>query len=439
MYDTRNGNPVATYIYAKFLSCLRTALAGKRPLGYRIRMAKNTTFIPHVAVLFPLALKGHLDSFEGILRYVRLRGPWQLYRMEGRPGEQKLLNLKRWGCTGIITGLCSPAEARFIVRTRVPVVVFEPSPEMRLRTHPLANRACSLFNSYAVGKMAADYFLKRHYAHFAYVGDTRNLYWSQERQAGLCETARSAGAACSVYGTPSPKERLDWTAEQPRMGAWLKALPKPVALFAAMDGRARQVLDACMAADIAVPDEVAVLGVDDDPFICEATFPTLSSIQTNGQQVGFLLAEHLDALMRGKRKRKQTLRVTPTRVVSRRSTEATAIPDRQIARALAFIWKEAGYQPIQVPDVVREIGSSRRFAEIRFRNVVGRTIMEEIRRVKLERVCALLSETNLTIGDITRQCGFVRESHLAFLFKKRFGYSMSRFRTASHETNGKSM
>ena len=88
MYDTRNGNPVATYIYAKFLSCLRTALAGKRPLGYRIRMAKNTTFIPHVAVLFPLALKGHLDSFEGILRYVRLRGPWQLYPWKGGPANR---------------------------------------------------------------------------------------------------------------------------------------------------------------------------------------------------------------------------------------------------------------------------------------------------------------------------------------------------------------
>jgi LacI family transcriptional regulator len=397
-------------------------------------MLRTRTNIPQVAILVPLALKGHRDVFEGILRYVRLRGPWQLYRMEGRPGEQKLLDLKRWGCSGIITGPCTPSEAALIAHARVPVVVFEPSPEMRKPPHPLANRSCLLFDSPAVGKTAADYFLKRRYAHFAYVGDTHNLYWSQERQAGFCETAKSAGATCSVYGALSPKERLDWADEQPRMGAWLRTLPKPVALFAAMDGRARQVLDACMAAGIAVPDEVAVLGVDDDPFICEATFPTLSSIQTNGQQAGFLLAEHLDALMRGKRKGKQTFWVTPTRVVSRRSTEATAIPDKQIARALEFIWKEAGHQPIQVPDVVREIGSSRRFAEIHFRNVVGRTIMEEIRRVKLERVCALLAETNLPVGEITRQCGFVRESHLAFLFRNRFNLSMSGYRAAARSS-----
>lgn len=394
-------------------------------------MSRTRTGIPHVAVLVPLSLKGHRDVFNGILRYVRLRGPWQLYRMEGRPGEQKLLDLKRWGCTGIITGPCTPSEATLIAHARVPVVVFEPSPEMRRPVYPLANRSCSLFDSLAVGKTAADYFLKRRYTHFAYVGDVYNLYWSQERQAGFFEAVRSAGATCSLYGTLSAKERLDWTTEQPRMGAWLQSLPKPVALFAAMDGRARQVLDACMAVGIAVPDEVAVLGVDDDPLICEATFPTLSSIQTNGQQAGFLLAEHLDALMRGKRKRKQTIWVTPTRIVTRRSTDATAIPDRQIARALEFIWREAGHQPVHVPDVVRLIGSSRRFAEVHFKTCVGRTIMEEIRRVKLERVCALLAETNLPIGEITRLCGFVRESHLAFLFRKKLKQSMSAYRVAT--------
>lgn len=420
------------YAQKIFLICARCLPCDGRS-GIVPTMARTRTNIPQVAVLVPLALKGHRDVFEGILRYARLRGPWQLYRMEGRPGEQKLMDLKRWGCTGIITGPCTPAEANLIACTRVPVVVFEPSPEMRLPTHPLANCARLLFDSRAVGKTAAEYFLERRYTCFAYVGDTRDLYWSRERQAGFGETVNAAGASCSVYGTLSSKERLDWAAEQPRMCTWLKTLSKPVALFAAMDGRARQVLDACMAADIAVPDEVSVLGVDDDPFICEATFPTLSSIQTNGQQAGFLLAEHLDAMMRSKRKRKQTFWVTPTRVVSRRSTEATAIPDKQIARALEFIWKEAGHQPIQVSDIVREIGASRRFAEIHFRNVVGRTIMEEIQRVKLERVCALLAETHLTIGDITRQCGFARESHLAFLFRKRFGLPMSHFRAQSHE------
>lgn len=394
-------------------------------------MSKTCTAIPQVVVLVPLSLKGHRDVFEGILQYVRLHGPWRLYRMEGRPGEQKLLDLKRWGCTGIITGPCTLAEATLIAKARVPVAVFEPSLEMRTPSHPLANRSSLIFDSYATGQYAARYFQDRHYTHFAFVGDPHDLYWSKERCQGFRETVEASGSTCTIYPKLNTDERRDWAVEQPRMQAWLRALPKPVALFAAMDGRARQVLDACMAENINVPDEVAMLGVDDDPFICEATFPTLSSIQTNGLQAGSLLAEHLDGLMRGKRLQKKTFFVTPTRVITRRSTDATAISDRQVARALEFIWSQAGQRAVGVPDVVKLIGSSRRFAEIHFKAVVGRTIMEEIRRVKLERVCSLLAETNLPIGEITLQCGFTRESHLAFLFRKRFKTSMSGYRAAA--------
>jgi LacI family transcriptional regulator len=384
--------------------------------------------IPQVAVQIPLTLKGHLDVFEGILQYMRLHGPWRLYRMEGRPGEQKLLDLKRWGCTGIITGPCTLEEARLIARTRIPVAVFEPSPEMRERSHPLANRASLIFDSYAAGVQAARFFLERHYRHFAFVGEGHGLYWSQERSQGFKETVAAAGATCAVYPRLNQDEQRDWAVEQPRMQAWLKALPKPTALFAAMDGRASQVLDACMAANVTVPEEVAVLGVDNDPHICEATFPTLSSIETNGTQNGYLLAEYLDGVMRGKHLPKQIFHVIPTRIVPRQSTDATAIPDRQISKALEFIWSEAGHRPISVPDVVKLIGSSRRFAEIHFKTAVGRTIMEEIRRVKLKRVCALLAETNLPIGEIAEMCGFTRESHLAFLFRKSFNTTMSQYR-----------
>jgi LacI family transcriptional regulator len=393
-------------------------------------MRRTRDSIPHVAVMIPLALKGHLDVFEGILDYVRLHGPWQLYRLEGRPGEQKLLDLKRWGCTGIIAGDCGPNEATLLARSRLPVVVFEPPPGMRGQPHPLANRSALIVDSHAIGVMAARYFLDRRYTRFAFVGDPHDLYWSRERERGFRETLAAAGATCTLYPAPSVAERRDWAIEQPRMQRWLISLAKPVALFAAMDGRARQVLDACLSADVSVPAEMAVLGVDDDPFICQATFPALSSIQTNGKQAGSLLAGYLDELMRGRKLRRRVFKVLPTRVIDRRSTEATAIPDRQVAQVLEFIWREAGQRPLSVPDVVRRFGSSRRFAEIHFKAVVGRTIMDEIRRVKLERVCALLAETNLSIGEITRRCGFQRESHLAFLFRKRFDKSMSGYRKA---------
>ena len=392
-------------------------------------MLKTKSRIPQVALLTSLALKGQQDALRGILQYIRLHGPWRLYRMEGRPGEQKLLDLKKWGCTGIITGVCSEKAAGHIARAGVPVVVFEPSPEMSAPSHPLARYTSSCCDSFAVGQLAGRHFLERHYTHFAFVGEPHGLYWSKERENGFRSVLQAAGKSCLVYGNATVKERYDWSVEQPRMRAWLKELPKPIALFAAMDGRGRQVLDACMDAGISVPSEVAVLGVDDDDLICEATFPTMSSIQINSQQTGYMIAEHLDRLMRGARLRKRIISTQATRVVTRRSTDATVIPDKQIARALEFIWKEAGHQPICVPDVVRQIGSSRRFAEIHFKTVAGHTILEEIQRVRLERVCTLLSETNLPIGEITHQCGFERESYLGRLFKKRFDMSMSAYRS----------
>ncbi len=387
-----------------------------------------------MVVRIPLTLKGHRDCFEGILRYARLNGPWRLYRAEGRPGEQRLKDLRKWGCSGIIASACSLPEARGIAGAGVPVVVFEPDPGTRAPGHPLAKYASLRVDSAATGTCAARFFLERHYKHFAFVGDTHTLYWSQERGEAYRKTVEAAGGICHTYRAPTVAEQRDWTVEQPRMEAWLKSLPKPAGLFAAMDGRARQVLDACLDAGIAVPQELAVLGVDDDPLICEATLPTLSSIQYNSEHAGYLLAEHLDTLMRGKHPRRQIDWIKPTRVVRRRSTDAAAIADKLVARACEFIWAEAGHRSITVRDVVQIFGSSRRYAEQHFKTAVGRTIMEEIRRVTLERVCALLTETNLPIGEIGSQCGFQRESHLAFLFRKHHGMTMGQYRRLSHET-----
>ncbi len=394
-------------------------------------MAARRSGIPQVVVLIPLGLDGNRQCFQGILRYARVNGPWRLYRREERPGQHRLRDMKRWGCTGIITTACNLSEAQAIADTRVPVLVLEPDPDMLAPGHPLEKYSCLRMDSHAVGALAASFFLERHYEHFAFVGEAHDLYWSRERGESFRKRVVAAGGTYSEYGAPTAKAGRDWAIEQPLMEAWLESLQKPVALFAAMDGRARQVLDACLDCGIAVPEEVAVLGVDDDPLICEATLPTLSSIQLNSEHGGYLLAERLDELMRGKRMRRRVDWVKPTRVAPRRSTDATAIADKQVARACEYIWREAGHQPIGVPEVVRVFGSSRRYAEIHFKDVVGRTIMEEIRRVKLDRVCALLQETNLSIGEIAEKCDFASESRLGIIFRKRHDMTMSAYRKAA--------
>ena len=169
--------------------------------------------IPQVALLAPLTLKGQQDALRGILQYIRLHGPWRLYRMEGRSGEQKLLDLRRWGCTGIITGVCSKKAAALIARAGVPVVVFEPSPEMRAPSHPLARYTSSCCDSFAVGQLAARYFMDRHYTRFAFVGEPHGLYWSKERENGFKSALQASDMPCLVYGNPTAKERRDWSVE----------------------------------------------------------------------------------------------------------------------------------------------------------------------------------------------------------------------------------
>lgn len=389
------------------------------------------SFTPHVVILTSTIVKGLHDMLQGVLQYAQEHGPWRIYQQENRPWMYRLHDLKQWGCTGVIAADHHTAEeARLILDTGVPVVVLLQPHPMRQPSYPLYPYPCVLWDSAAIGRMAAEYFVDRHYEQFAFVGDTRSeTYWSREREQSFRKALKKAGhLTCHTYGPCTAAEQRDWAAERPRMEAWLKALPKPIALFAPNDRRGKQVLDACVDTGISVPDEVAVLGVDNDEWICEATVPTLSSIQCDPKPAGYHIAAHLDRLMRGEGLIKREYLVEPIRVATRQSTDWMAIADKPMARALTYIREAASAPSLRVTDVARVCGLSRRATEIRFRNATGRTVREEIEHVRLERLRALLIETDQKIGDIALRCGFACETHLGRIFRKRYGMTMGRFR-----------
>lgn len=364
---------------------------------------------------------------RGILQYVHRHGPWGLHILEGRQGEQKLIRMKEWGCTGIIGRLYTPDLMKAALRADVPVIIMDPAPDLLNPGQPFANHSVVRSDTAAVGRMAARYFLERKYSHFAYVGEVHGLAWSQTRGEAFSETVRAAGFDCSLYSGLSRAEQEDAGLERDRLCAWLRDLPKPAALLAAMDNRGRQVMDACAWADIAVPRDVAVLSVDNDEDLCETTTPPMSSILLDAEQASYEAAHHLDQLMRRATRKQRVIVYGPAHVVSRRSTESTQIGDVVVVHALEFIALNA-CSGIGVPDVVRHIRASRRLAEIRFRKELGHTILDEIQRVRLERVCMLLRETNMQISEITRTCGFDSESHVSIIFRRRFGRTMRDFR-----------
>jgi LacI family transcriptional regulator len=392
---------------------------------------KKHAELPRVVILTSTIVKALDEMLQGVLAYAREHGPWRIYQQEDRLWMPRLQDLKQWGCTGVIAAAHHSAEeAGHIAAMGVPVVVLLQPHAMRRRTHPLFRYPCVVWDSFAIGRMGAEYFLERHYAHFAFVGDVnRQTYWSRDRLKSFRAALREAGCrTCHVYRSGPEADASDWALERPHMEAWLRALPKPVALFTPNDRRGRQVLDACLDAGITVPDEVAVLGVDNDDWICEASVPALSSIQCNPRPAGYAIAGHLDRMMRSGRLQKREYLVEPVQVVTRQSTEWTAIADQRVARALSYIRLNASNPRLCVSEITRTIGLSRRATEIRFRNATGRTVREEIEHIRLERVRTLLAETDRRISEIARVCGFASLTHLGRIFRKRFGTTMGGFR-----------
>jgi LacI family transcriptional regulator len=379
----------------------------------------------HVALLLETSREVGRGLLRGVQRYARLHGPWGLHIM---PGDlvQTLPTMRAWGGTGIIARIATPRIARAILKTGLPVIAGPLSASQLAPSNPLSKLSEIRANGEAVGAMAADHLLDRGLRHFGFVGGPWNANWVQRRQKAFCERIAAAGYPCAVYAPP-PGAEQDWGREQKRLGHWLKAQPKPLGVMASLDARGRQVIEACMENGLNVPDEVAVVGVDNDELLCELCDPPLSSVMLNSEKAGYEAAALLHQMMKGEPVKARCILIDPTHVVARQSTEIAATADAKIAAALRFI-RLGVNRPLRVLDVAEHIGLSRRSLELRFRKAVGHTVLTEIRRVQMERVRAFLIETDLTVLQIAAQCGFASGNYLGKIFRREFRETPQQFR-----------
>jgi LacI family transcriptional regulator len=381
---------------------------------------------PRVALLVETSRSYGRGLLRGIVRYARLHGPWSFYITPG-DFEQALPKMEGWGGTGIIARIATPEVARAILATGLPFVALDLSEAQLAPGSRLAQAIEVRSDSRTAARMAFDHLLERGLRRFAFVGIPGRI-WSRLREEGFRERVEEEGFECRIYPPPVRKAGREWGREQAIMADWIRALPKPVGLMACNDDRGREVLEACRLAGIQVPDEVAVIGVDDDDLLCELSDPPLSSVALNAERGGFEAAALLDRLMSGKAKGvARRIVVEPTGVVTRRSTDVLAMDDRMVAAALRFI-REHAAEPIRIDSLLREVPISRRSLEMKFRRVVGRSLHAEIQRTRLDRAKALLRETDLQIPRVAELSGFGSASYLGLVFHREVGITPSRYR-----------
>lgn len=356
---------------------------------------------------------------QGVVHYIREHQPWSFHLMEQGRGDDPPAWLDGWKGDGIIARIETPRIAAAVVKTRLPAV--DLSAARLVLSLPWVETDDEL-----ISRVAAEHLLERGFRHFAFCGDTR-FNWSLWREQHFAARVRTAGHDCRCY---RPSATGDATAQVAEIAAWLKSLPKPVGIMACYDSRGQQVLDACRNAGFAVPDEVAVIGVDNDELLCELASPPLSSVIPDAHRAGYAAAARLDRLMAGKTVAPTAELVPPLGVASRQSTDALALDDKDIVQAVRLI-REHACEGINVADVLRAVPLSRRVLEQRFQKLLGRTPREEILQVRLARVKQLLGETELALYQIAERTGFEHVEYLSVVFKRETGLTPSAWRTGA--------
>jgi len=357
------------------------------------------------------------DLLQGVADYVKLRGPWTFYHppffymRASSTRDEELSRLKDWGADGIIAREFSRKTREQISFLGVPAVFH---PVLDERPMDGAGNICG--DDVGIGKMGAEHLLSLGFHNLAFCG-LNDFFWSRKRAEGFCEVVTRGGYEPVCYRYPESRQQRLWPREQNRLAAWLESLPKPVGLMACIDERAQDVIQACRQAGLRIPEEVAIIGADDDRLICELSNPPLSSIALSSIRTGYEAAELLDALMSGKKPDDLTVRLGPLHIVSRQSTDVQAVEDRQVAAAMSFIRNNIA-RPIQVSDAVNQTHLSRNILAKRFKKALGRTMQQEIKSLRTERIAQLLVTTNTPISRIASVMGFADSNHLSRYFRE---------------------
>lgn len=366
-----------------------------------------------IAILLQMFQNFDQGILRGIVTYARECRNWSIYIEEGQ--HHWLPDMKAWDGDGFIVNFDNRNLARAVSSTRKPIVGIGGG---RGWFNPRRGIPYVTTDNETIGLLAAEHLLSCGLQHFAFCGypPTRSNVWVANRCRAFRKRLAQDGHDCNVFNGHYADAR-QWDRIQNELTAWLQTLPKPVGILACYDWRARHVIEACDTLGLHIPDEVALIGVDNDLLLCEFTEPPLSSIEQGNFQIGYTAASLLDKMIDGHRPKKLMQRIPPVGLIARQSTNLIAVKDPKIAAALQFI-REQACCGLQVTTVAERTGWSRATLDNRFKKAIGRTADMEIRRLKLAKAEELLARSDLPLREVAREAGYANEQYLCSVLRK---------------------
>lgn len=372
-----------------------------------------------IGLVFGYELGFYRDILHGIKSFAAERPHWVFTPLTA--DRRELESPAARSQDGFIAHIFTPAVGDMLRKRRRPVVnVSGVLPELPFPRVVVDHEA--------VGRMAARHLLERGLRHFAFLGYPRHAF-SVGRENGFRSEVEAAGHRMAVFldrkqSIGDPTKLWRWNQD---LLAWLESLPKPLGLLTSHDNQGVQVSEYCRHLDLHVPEEVAIVGVDNDDWLCELARPALSSVALPCERIGHEAARMMEQILSGERPAASRLVLPPVRLVVRASSDIQALPDADVADALRYI-REHADRPIMVADLLAAVPVSRRSLERRFRRHLRRGIWEEIRRAHLQRAQMLLIDTDLPMSIVAQRSGFGDSRQLSIVFRQDTGETPTHFR-----------
>ncbi|MBL0739644.1 AraC family transcriptional regulator [Chryseolinea lacunae] len=377
-----------------------------------------------IILLSDFAEEYYKNLLRGITRYSKDHGPWTFCRMpqyyRETIGIDGILEwAHEWGADGIIGQFYNSEEVTEFTKANIPVI----AQDFKERFTNIPNITGAYHET---GRLGADYFLKKGFKNFAFYG-FNNIVWSRERAQGFEERVKEAGYDVHYYEHKELRTRDLWYYKPSELSRWLQSLPKPIALMTCDDNQGHHITEAAGHAGIRLPDEVAVLGVDNDEMLCNLSDPPLSSINLDAEKCGYEAARMMEKMITQKNFVARDIVVKPTHIITRHSTDIFASNDKYIVNALKYIHENLD-KNLKVDQVLREVPLSRRSLEKRFIQTTGYPVYEYIYNQRIEKFTQKLLETDLTIFEIALDLGLTDSKNIARQFKQIKGLTPVEYR-----------